>query len=1039
MNATPRGPSDGDPDAERLGLASLVSNLPGMVYRCRNDRERSAELVSAGVARICGHAPAAFTSGRMHWGQIIHPDDRDRVRTAVLEAIGEGRPYRFEYRIRHRDGSERWVWEQGQAVGDAGGAPVVLEGYVTDVTADRQAALAAEELARQRLAELEDVYRNAPVGLCLLDRELRFRRINERLAEINGIPAAEHLGKTVRELMPQLADAVEPDMRHILATGEPKLNIEIVSETAAQPDVRRSWREQWLPVKDGDGRVTGLSIAVEETTARKEAEAALARERDLLQAVLNSAGKAHLVYLDRDFNFVRVNETYAATCGYRPEEMIGKNHFALYPHAENADIFRRVRDTGKPFEVRDKPFEFPDQPERGLTYWDWTLIPVKDGGGQVVGLIFSLFETTARVRVEEALRESEKKYRNLFANMAEEVHLWQLVRDEAGHIETWRLVDANLPTLKTWGRQSVEEIRGKTTDEIFGPGSTAHYMPVVRRIFGDGVPYSFEDYFPNLEKYFRFTSVPFGEYFITTGADITPIKKAQDALRRSEARWSAAIETFAVGAIIATDDEQVIYWNPAAREMHGLAPLNEGIEPLENTAATFQLWTPDGSRRLAPDEWPMRRIKRGEPVRNLELRIGRPDQGWEKVFSYSGAMVETAGGERLIFLTCHDLTELRRAERALLEADRRKTEFLAVLAHELRNPLAPIRNAVHILKLKGTPDPALRMAQDIIDRQLTHMVRLIDDLLDVSRITRGQLQLRKERVELAAILDDAVESARPHLDQAAHALTVSLPPEPLYLDADPVRLTQVFLNLLNNAAKYTERGGRIGLAAELDGTEAVVTVSDNGIGIPQEHLSGIFEMFSQAGEALARCQGGLGIGLALTKGLVQMHGGSIEARSKGVGKGSAFIVRLPAIAGSTATAAPGPAHRDSGWQAAPLRILVADDNRDGAESLAMMLARDGNQVETAYDGLQAVEAAARFRPDVILLDIGMPRLDGYAACRRIREQSGAEGPLIYAMTGWGQEGDHRESQEAGFDGHLVKPIDPTALLKLLAESAPGRS
>ncbi len=562
---------------------------------------------------------------------------------------------------------------------------------------------------------------------------------------------------------------------------------------------------------------------------------------------------------------------------------------------------------------------------------------------------------------------------------------------------------------------------------------------MVQRIFVDGVPYSFEDYFPNLDKYFRFTSVPFGEYFITTGADITPIKKAQEALRRSEARWSAAIETFAVGAIIATEDEQVIYWNPAAREMHGFTRPDEGVEPLEKTAVSFQLWTPDRSRVLAPDQWPMRRIKRGEPVRNLELRIRRPDQGWEKVFSYSGAMVETAGGERLIFLTCHDLTELRRAEQALLEADRRKTEFLAVLAHELRNPLAPIRNAVQILNLKGQPDPALRTAQDMIDRQVSHMVRLIDDLLDVSRITRGQLQLRKERVELAAILDGAVESARPHLDRAAHRLALTLPAQPVYLDADPVRLTQVFLNLLNNAAKYTERGGRIGLAAVFDGADLVVTVRDNGIGIPQEHLSGIFEMFSQTGEARERRQGGLGIGLALTKGLVQMHGGSIEARSEGLGKGSELIVRLPAVAGPTATAASGPAQRDSGWQAAPLRILVADDNRDGAESLAMMLAIDGNHVETAYDGLQAVEAAARFRPDVILLDIGMPRLDGYGACRRIREQSGMEGPRIYAMTGWDQEGDRRESQEAGFDGHLVKPIDPTALLELLAESTPGRS
>ncbi len=379
-----------------------------------------------------------------------------------------------------------------------------------------------------------------------------------------------------------------------------------------------------------------------------------------------------------------------------------------------------------------------------------------------------------------------------------------------------------------------------------------------------------------------------------------------------------------------------------------------------------------------------------------------------------------------------DITERRQAEEALREADRRKDEFLAVLAHELRNPLAPIRNAVAILKLKGTSDPTLQMAQDMIDRQLKHMVRLIDDLMDVSRITRGRLQLRRERIELAAVLEQALEASRPHIDGAGHALTMTLPPHPIHLVGDPVRLAQVFLNLLNNACKYTERGGSIRLHAERDGQHVVVRVTDTGIGIPPEHLPGLFEMFSQAGADSERSQGGLGIGLSLARGLVQMHGGSIEARSEGQGAGSEFIVRLPVLTEMTAPE-PSPADRPDATEAAMTRrILVVDDNADIVESLAMILRLRGNEVETARNGLEAVEMAERVRPEVVLLDLGMPKLDGYAACRRIREQPWGADMVIIALTGLGQDDDRRNAQEAGFDDHLVKPVDPSVLLELLA-------
>jgi len=375
--------------------------------------------------------------------------------------------------------------------------------------------------------------------------------------------------------------------------------------------------------------------------------------------------------------------------------------------------------------------------------------------------------------------------------------------------------------------------------------------------------------------------------------------------------------------------------------------------------------------------------------------------------------------------------ELRLKVEELAAADRRKDEFLATLAHELRNPLAPLRHALQLLRL-AEDDPNLRRkASGVMERQLAQMVRLIDDLLDVSRITRNKLQLRKERVELATAVQSALEAVRPLVETAGHEVTVALPPEPVHLDADLTRLTQIFTNLLNNAVKYTEAGGHIRLAAERQGGEAVVSIHDSGIGISAEHLPHLFEMFSQVAPALERSTGGLGIGLALVRGLVELHGGSVAAHSAGLGQGSELVVRLPvAVAPAPAPSQPGAEPRSP--SGARRRILIADDNPDSVEVLSLVLEHAGYEVRTAHDGLEAVRAAATFRPEVALLDIGMPGLNGYEAAQRIREQSGGWDMVLVAITGWGQEGDKRRAREAGFDHHLTKPVDPADLQKLLA-------
>jgi PAS domain S-box-containing protein len=367
----------------------------------------------------------------------------------------------------------------------------------------------------------------------------------------------------------------------------------------------------------------------------------------------------------------------------------------------------------------------------------------------------------------------------------------------------------------------------------------------------------------------------------------------------------------------------------------------------------------------------------------------------------------------------------------LKESDRRKDEFLAMLAHELRNPLAPIRNAVQIFRGKGTPVPELQWATEVIDRQVRQLSRLVDDLLDVSRITRGKVELRKEPVELSVVIQSAVEASRPLIEKWGHDLIVTIPPEPIPLEADPTRLAQVFLNLLNNAAKYTDRGGRIHLSAERQDGDVVVRVIDNGIGIPTDKLPQVFDLFAQLDPSMERSEGGLGIGLTLVQRLVAMHDGTVEAKSQGLGTGSEFIVRLPTRG---AAVKQGPQATEQPFPVEKRRILIVDDNRDAADSLAVLLRMMGNEVHTAHDGLEAVGAAAAFKPDMVLLDISLPKLSGYEAARRIREQEGGKDMLLVALTGWSQEEDRRRSREAGFDHHMNKPVDFDILKQLLTET-----
>jgi signal transduction histidine kinase/ActR/RegA family two-component response regulator len=377
-----------------------------------------------------------------------------------------------------------------------------------------------------------------------------------------------------------------------------------------------------------------------------------------------------------------------------------------------------------------------------------------------------------------------------------------------------------------------------------------------------------------------------------------------------------------------------------------------------------------------------------------------------------------------------DITQRKLTEATLRDANRRKDEFLAVLAHELRNPLAPIRNSLHILRMTAQHDPAVERVSEMMERQVNHMVRLVDDLMEVSRITRGSIELRKGPIEVAAIIRSAVETSRTLIDAAGHNLSLAIPPEPLIVDGDLIRLAQVFTNLMNNSAKYTEPGGQISLTVRREGGTVAISVRDTGTGIPPEMLPRVFDMFTQVSHHTNRAQGGLGIGLALVKSLVEMHGGSVTARSEGTGRGCEFVVRLPLADTQLPADLSGEKAGPSAYVALR-RVLVADDHHDAADSLGMLLKLIGADVRVVYNGPDALDAFASYKPAVVLLDLGMPGMDGFEVARWIRRQPHSEDVTLIALTGWGQAEDRARTRSAGFNHHLTKPPDLSTLKTIL--------
>jgi PAS domain S-box-containing protein len=511
---------------------------------------------------------------------------------------------------------------------------------------------------------------------------------------------------------------------------------------------------------------------------------------------------------------------------------------------------------------------------------------------------------------------------------------------------------------------------------------------------------------------------------ITDVTDRKRVAEAHDLL-------AAIVESSDDAIVSMTPDGHVTLWNAGATRLFGYS----ADEMIGRTASRLSL---SQERDAILDK-----INRGETVRQHET-VWLTKYGRHLDISLSAAGMRDDSG-RIVGITqvVRDISQakkneaaIKRSQDALREADRRKDEFLALLAHELRNPLAPLVNSLELLRPVAAANPTLHRIRAMMERQLKQLARLVDDLLDVSRISRGRFELQRAPLSLRLAVETAVEACQSHIATRGHDLSVSIPSEPLFVLGDFARLTQVFANLLSNSAKYTDPGGRVEVTLRRSGTDAVVTVKDTGIGIPRDSLNSVFDMFSQVQVHKEHAGGGLGIGLALVRSLVEMHQGRVEAQSEGPGRGSLFTVRLPLLQGSDSAArGPGTHEPHRVTEQAVRRILIADDNTDAAESLAAILRSQGHEAYIAANGLQAIELAGLYRPEVIFMDLGMPQLDGVQATRHIRAQPWGKSVLVVALTGWGQQEDRRRSRDAGMDMHLVKPIELEEIANVLARAS----
>ncbi|MDI1240922.1 MAG: PAS domain S-box protein [bacterium] len=963
---------------------------------------------------------------------IVNETTREAVESPVSRAIRSRSVVELENHtlLIRPDGTEIAILDSAAPIfaddGDIEGAVLIFHDYSSRRETQRK-------LERSEY-ELRDFFENATVGIHWVGEDGTILRVNQHELDMVGYAREEYVGRNIGHFH---ADAPVIDkILQALTSGES------LHEYPAR-----------LICKDGSIK----NVLISSNVFREDGKFVHTRcfTRDVTEFLIAQEAKAHLAAIVQasvdaivsktlDGTITTWNEGAQHIFGYAAEQAIGQNIRMLIP-ADRLDeeqiIIERLK-IGERIRTYDTVRLRSDGTSIDVSL---TISPIRDASGQIVGASKFARDITDRKTAERAVLDSEERLRLAL---------------DAGKMGTWEWRITENEVLWSPGLEKIHGLQPGAFDGTFEafkndvhPEDREHVLETIAKTVQEGLDHHVEYRLLLSDGTVRWVEGrgklfqnPDGETARLIGvcADITNRREAEEQLRENEKQVVRNAEVF---RRLVEQSPFGIYTVDSAFRVHqisvGAQAVFRNVNPLigRDFAEVMRMIWPEP---LASDLIEIFRntLATGESYLAPSLTAPRGDIDEVESYEWQLHRVTLPDGQFGVVCYFFDSTRLKQTEDELRmvaanlsEADRRKNEFLAMLAHELRNPLAPIRNALQIMRLtNGHGDQA---ALDMMERQLNQLVRLVDDLLDISRISTGKIELRKDRIELSSFIRHAVEAVRPTCENLGIELKVELPKESIFMEGDPARLAQVIGNLLNNSAKFTDPGGAISLFVAREGGQAAITVRDDGIGIAPDEIGVIFDMFVQADTSIKRSSSGLGIGLTLVKNLVEMHGGTVTAASGGLGRGTEFVVRLPILAETDTGRPSGREKSKDKNNSTARRVLVVDDNVDSASSMEMLLRIIGHDVRMAHDGLAAVERAREFLPEVILLDIGLPGLNGYEAARRIKESDWGKPIVLIALTGWGQEEDRQRSREAGFARHLVKPIEHDELIKILEELAPS--
>lgn len=996
-------------------LEAIAAASPDAIFA--KDREGRYLFFNNEAARQAERRPGEVIGHDDLW---VHPRQvAEGIMAMDRDIMAGGQARTFEETLPTHDGLRTYLTTKGPLL-DGEGQTIGLYGIARDITERKEAE---EQLLRHR-EQLQSFIEHAPLSIAMFDRDMGYLAYSHRWLEDFGWGRDSLVGLNHYQLNPDLPERWKNNHRRCLA-GETLKND---GERWLRADGSESWlRWAIVPWRDEAGEIGGIIISSEDISERRRIQTDLAMSRARLAGIIDSAMDA-IISLDERQQIHIFNPAAERMFGYRAEEMLGQGIDRLIPaglretHRQHLAAFstegvtsRDMASLGELHALRSDGTEFPIEA---------SISKASVGEEQFFTVI--LRDISERKRANEALREREDDLKRAQA---------------VAHIGSWRL-DVRRNEL-TWSEEN---------HRIFGipPGTPMTYETFLACVHPDdraqvdrmwqaglqGAPYDIDHRLlvkgrvkwvrERAELEFDADRKLIGGFGITQ--DITDIRAAEQALRESEERFQLSAEIGRSGTWDWNVTTGAVFWSRGHFEILGYC--------LDEVRPSYQAWI----NRVHPEDrafvdTEIRRCMESPCEYTAEFRVVWPDDSVHWMSARGRFEYDEQGFCQRMLGVMAEVTSLKQAELALREADQRKDEFLAMLAHELRNPLAPIRNAAHVLGRLGLNEPRVDWARNLIERQVAHLTHLVDELLDVSRIVRGKISLKKIPIDLAELIHQACESAHPLLAAKNHRLETRIPEVPVKLEGDTVRLVQVLQNLLNNAAKYTPDGGCIRVQGRQVGKEVEIQVEDNGVGIPADLLPGVFDLFRQGERTLDRSQGGLGIGLTLVKRLVELHGGRVSVHSAGPGLGATFKVWLPAleqVAPPTQIEVPSADNGD-----APLRVLVVDDDPVVAESMAVFLQLDGHEVRSADSGEAALALLPTFQPQVVLLDIGLPGQDGYQVARLIRQQPGGDTVKLVAVSGYGHEVAVNRGIEAGFDHHMVKPVDPEKLSDLLSTLALG--